>query len=197
MSDDAEPGTPPEAHMLLAGALCWAGGYVVRCSECGATTGWRLSAHPGTGPDHVLSDDADLTCPEGHTQRHPLVYPEMVRALMAARRDGDLAGQAAAGALEAIGWRPHNRTVRHGAVIYLPWEYEPGPDEAAWPDLYWAYQGGTLPRPPALHLAGARRVPLAAVSQATTPSLSACPLNRAKHSAARFSGEVTRSRARL
>ena len=53
MSDDAGPGTPPEAHMLIAGALRWAGGYVVRCSECGAEADWRLSAHPGTGPERA------------------------------------------------------------------------------------------------------------------------------------------------
>jgi len=157
MSNGVPDEVPPEAHMLLPDAqIGWAGGYVIRCRECGATTGWRLTAQPSTGPDHALSDDADLTCPEGHTQRHPLVYPDMVRALIAACREGAVDEQPAASALRAIGWRPHNRIVRHGAVTYLPWEYLPGPDEAAWPDLCWVYQGGILPRPPVLWASSAR-----------------------------------------
>jgi hypothetical protein len=149
MNDDTEPGMPPEAHMLIAGALSWADGYVIRCHECGATTRWRLAAHPDTDPGHTPADVADLTCPEGHTQRHALVYPEMVRALMAACSDGDLTPQAAASAMQAIDWRPHARIVQDGTVIYRPWEQEPGAYWLAmWPELYWASQGLPFQRPP-------------------------------------------------
>lgn len=95
--------------------------------------------HPDTDPGHVPADDADLACPEGHTQPHPLVYPDMVRMLYAASPRGNPTEQEAAAALQVIRWRPHNRIVRRNTIIYLPWEYEPGPDETRWPDLCWVY----------------------------------------------------------
>jgi hypothetical protein len=156
--------------MLLAGGLGWSGGYMVRCRECGATTGWRLSAYPDTDPGHAPADVADLTCPEGHTQQHPLVYPEMVRAVVSACRDGELTEQAAADALQAIRWRPHNRIVRRNTAVYLPWEYVPGPDEATWPDLVWVYHGGILPRPPVLRASSARWPPKGGSSPPTSPA---------------------------
>ena len=149
MSGGQAAGPPPETHMMIEGPIKWSGGHVIRCSECAAEGGWRLTVSPGDGPLRKPANDADLTCPEGHTRQHPLIYPDVVRALIAACRDGDLTEQKVTAALQAIDWRPHNRIIRHGAVTYLPWEYEPGPDEAAWPDLCWVYQGGTLPRPPA------------------------------------------------
>lgn len=157
MSDDALPGLPPETHIMIAGPIGWAGGYVIRCRECGAADGWRLSVYPGGGPVDAPGDDADLTCSSGHTQRHPLVYPDMVWAAWSSRHGDAFTGEQVSAALRAINWRPHNRVIRHGAPRYFSWEYEPGPDETAWPDLTWVWQGGALPRPPAAPKPASRR----------------------------------------
>jgi hypothetical protein len=159
MSDGQADGPPPETHMMIEGPIVWSGGYVIRCSECAAERGWRLTVHPDTDPGHAPADVADLTCPDGHTQQHPLIYPDVVRALFSAYSDGGLTEQKVTAALTAIGWRPHNRIIRHGAVTYLPWEYLPGPDESTWPDLCWVYQGGILPWPPVLWASSARWPP--------------------------------------
>jgi hypothetical protein len=148
VSDEAPPELEPETHFLVNAPVGWAGGYVIRCGVCGAASGWRLSVYPDPDPGHVPADVADLTCPEGHTQEHPLIYPEMVRMLYAASPSRTPDDQEAAAALSAINWRPHNRVVRRDTVTYLPWEYKPGPNRIRWPDLVWVYQGGTLPRPP-------------------------------------------------
>lgn len=132
--------------MTVSGPITWFG-YVIRCSTCGADADWRLSVHPDADPGHVPAEDADLTCPGGHTQRHPLVYPEMVRMLFAAAPGGNPTDRDGAAAMAAIDWRPHARVVHLRKVKYVPWEYEPGPDEAQWPDLCWVYTGGVLPRP--------------------------------------------------
>lgn len=134
--------------MLVSGPIMWAGGYVIRCAVCGADEDWRLAVRPGSGPADRPGDEADLTCSQGHTQQHPLVYPDMVWAVWSSRGGGGVFSEPeATAALAAIDWRPHNRVVRHGTVIYFSWEYEPGPDETAWPDLAWVWEGGTLPRP--------------------------------------------------
>jgi len=166
-----------DARVMVRGELNWHG-YVVRCSECGFTDGWQLSAFEDILSDgHVSGDFAQARCLEcRQVTEHPLFYPGMVRALFAAARGGSLTSADAVRVLDGIRWRPHGSHFQypedeapfsslddyllHGVVLFLPWE-EPeqqfGTRPAAdpwwvwrqhWPELLTAVDGLPVPQPP-------------------------------------------------
>jgi hypothetical protein len=133
--EDQRP-LPPE-HLIYefrCDEIRWRS-YLLACPDCGSDRGWvlRVQQEPWTS-----GEDAWALCPLGHRVFHPLVYPQMVHALItwAAAPEPDRP-RAPGEALRAIGWHPHYRD------DYMPEELATG-----WPSAYLRFRSWTLPDGP-------------------------------------------------
>lgn len=160
------PRLPDPEFLALSVAvrsLVWCG-YRVRCRDqppgsgraadwCGAGGRWLLCVQrvPWMGGEQAWG-----VCLLGHAVRHPLIYPEMVRALI--DRQAAVSGADRPDAeqvLADLAWRPHRSQWLAAAdpsaesvplLVYQPWE-DPqagGRDywARAWPELVAAYALG-------------------------------------------------------
>lgn len=109
--------------------------YLLTCPDCRSDHGWvlRVQQEPWT-----RGEDAWAVCPLGHKVFHPLIYPEMVHALLAWAASSEPDRPETPGeALIAIGWHPRYRE------CYMPEDV--GPRE---PSAYLKFHSWSLPNSP-------------------------------------------------
>lgn len=162
-----------DVQVTVSGELNWHG-HVLRCGDCGSSSGWRLRAYEEMLRWHPAGEDAVATCAACQQDTgHPLVYPGMVRALANHARGTVLSPEDAARVLDGIRWRPHGAHCQfpgadpapveylfHEVILWLPWEepwdcqrsgaYPEGPWydwHKIWPELLAAVNGLPIPQP--------------------------------------------------
>ena len=131
------------AQVHFAGEITW-GTYQLTCRECGAARGWLLQLRTESG---TRGETACAVCDSGHRMEHPLVYPRMVRILIAWALTPEDERPPAGHALDAIGWQPNKVEWLNDhdvlpdprilpVAIYRPWtDPSGGYWQRYWPEL--------------------------------------------------------------